>query len=205
MRRAARSALLAPLPAIVHHEKPHAMHLRTVLTVLFAAGLAALLATDAAEAQSGSGGSGAKGDYWCCGPMPRGWRREPMGPMFRSRILRQRTFMQGRYPPFYRGLKNPLPKSPANVATGRALYKGHCETCHGVKGLGAGESARGLTPSPAMLAFLIRLPETADSYLMWTIAEGGLRFGTAMPAFKHRITFDQIWQIVTYMRAGFPG
>jgi mono/diheme cytochrome c family protein len=45
---------------------------------------------------------------------------------------------------------------------------------------------------------------TAD-YLMWTIAEGGKPFDTDMPAFKNLLTAKQIWQIITYMRAGFPG
>jgi len=178
------------------------MKLRTVLTVLFTAGLAVFLLAGSASAQSRSGKDS---DYWCCGPKPpQGWGREPMGPMFRSRILRQRTFMQGRYPTFYKGLKNPLPKSAANIAAGRALYHRHCQTCHGAKGLGSGESAKGLTPSPALLAFMIKLPGSVDPYLMWTVVEGGQRFGTEMPAFKTRLTANQIWQIVTYMRAGFP-
>ena len=34
--------------------------------------------------------------------------------------------------------------------------------------------------------------------------EGGDPFGTEMPAFKDRLTEEQIWQIIAYMRAGFP-
>jgi len=125
--------------------------------------------------------------------------------MFRSRILRQRTFMQGRIPKFYTHLKNPLPRTAGNVDSGRMLYIKHCETCHGTKGLGSGESEKGLAPSPALLAFMIKLPESVDPYLMWTIAEGGKPFGTDMPAFKNVLTADQIWQIITYMRSGFRG
>jgi hypothetical protein len=48
------------------------------------------------------------------------------------------------------------------------------------------------------------MPQTVDEYLLWAIAEGGRPFGTAMPAFKDALTREQIWQIITYMRAGFP-
>ena len=39
---------------------------------------------------------------------------------------------------------------------------------------------------------------------MWTVSEGGKPFGTAMPAFKNELTQEQIWQLVAYLRAGFP-
>jgi len=182
------------------------MTLRAGLVPLLLTFSLAALPLGAVNAQSASGKAGAKRDYWCCDPMPpQQWRREPMGPMFRSRILRQRTFMQGRIPKFYTRLKNPLPVTAENVAGGRALYEKHCETCHGAKGLGSGQSEKGLTPSPALLAFMIKLPETVDPYLMWTIADGGKPFGTDMPAFKNVLTADQIWQIITYMRSGFRG
>jgi mono/diheme cytochrome c family protein len=181
------------------------MIVRPFSVVLIAALAATLISADAAHAQSNSGKSGVKGDYWRHAPVPPGgWGREPMGPMFRSRILRQRTFMEGRYPAFYKGLKNPLRKTARNVALGRGLYQLHCETCHGAKGLGAGESAKGLAPSPSLLAFMIKLPESVDPYLMWTIAEGGRPFGTEMPAFKNRLSATQIWRILVYMRSGFP-
>ena len=47
-------------------------------------------------------------------------------------------------------------------------------------------------------------PIAIDQYLLWTISEGGQQFGTAMPSFKTELTQDQIWQIVAYLRAGFP-
>jgi hypothetical protein len=60
------------------------------------------------------------------------------------------------------------------------------------------------TPSPALLAHLLRIPQAADEYFLWAISEGGEPFGTAMPVFKDALAQDQIWQIITYMRAGFP-
>jgi mono/diheme cytochrome c family protein len=90
------------------------------------------------------------------------------------------------------------------VHDGGRLYKLHCATCHGSKGLGDGEAGRDLTPSPAFLAYMIKRPRSVDEYLLWTISEGGAQFGTEMPSFKEILTDQQIWQIVTYMRADFP-
>ena len=63
---------------------------------------------------------------------------------------------------------------------------------------------RSLLPSPALLAFIIQRPISVDEYLLWSIAEGGKQFDTEMPAFKTILTRDEIWQIIGYMRAGFP-
>ena len=64
--------------------------------------------------------------------------------------------------------------------------------------------SRALSPSPALLAHLIRMPDAVDEYLLWAISEGGEPFQTDMPAFKDELSREQIWQIISYMRAGFP-
>jgi len=70
--------------------------------------------------------------------------------------------------------------------------------------MGDGEAAKALNPSPALLAYMIQMPMSVDEYMMWTISEGGKAFGTAMPAFENTLSAEEIWQIVAYMRAGFP-
>jgi mono/diheme cytochrome c family protein len=70
--------------------------------------------------------------------------------------------------------------------------------------MGGGDAGNALYPSPALLAQLVRTPQGVDAYLLWAISEGGAPFGTQMPAFKDTLSQEQIWQIVTYMRAGFP-
>ena len=59
-------------------------------------------------------------------------------------------------------------------------------------------------PSPALLNRFVQMPMAGDEYLLWAISEGGNQFGTDMPAFKDVLSEDEIWTIVTYMRAGFP-
>ncbi len=51
---------------------------------------------------------------------------------------------------------------------------------------------------------MIKRRRSVDEYLLWTISDGGAQLGTEMPAYKEILTDNQIWQIVTYMRVGFP-
>lgn len=139
-------------------------------------------------------------DWWG----PGAAERHMMGPGARQRMARHRTFMHGGVPAEYRGQTNPFTLSPDVVQAGGELYQSHCKVCHGVRGMGDGEAARALSPPPALLAHLIRMPISVDEYLMWSIAEGGKQFQTDMPAFKDTLTADEIWKIIAYMRAGFP-
>lgn len=52
---------------------------------------------------------------------------------------------------------------------------------------------------------MIRRPISVDEYLLWAIADGGAQFDSDMPAFKDKLAREDIWRIVAYMRAGFPG
>jgi mono/diheme cytochrome c family protein len=70
--------------------------------------------------------------------------------------------------------------------------------------MGPGDAGLALYPSPALLAELRRMPWAVDEYLLWAISGGGAPFATEMPAFMDTLTREQIWQIITYMRAGFP-
>ena len=105
----------------------------------------------------------------------------------------------------YQGQKNPFAPTADNLRQGGALYLRECASCHGRRGLGDGDAGKGLSPSPALLAFLQKRPMAIDAYLMWSVAEGGKPLGSDMPAFKDELSEDEIWRIVTYMRAGFPG
>jgi len=120
------------------------------------------------------------------------------------RMTRHETFLQDGVPKAYRGARNPMSQTPDTVRKGRALYQQHCASCHDASGTGHGDAGLALYPSPALLAHLIRMPDAVDAYLLWAIAEGGEPFGTEMPAFEDELTEAQIWQIITYMRAGFP-
>jgi mono/diheme cytochrome c family protein len=102
--------------------------------------------------------------------------------------------------PRYGERTNPLPDTPDNVARGKKLYEENCALCHGAGGLGNGEAGKNLDPPPANIAAFTKMPMASDGYLLWTISEGGVPVGSAMPPFKDKLTDDQIWKIVLYVR-----
>ncbi len=132
------------------------------------------------------------------------WAPGAMGPGQLQRMARHWTFIHGGLPFEYRGLWSTLEQTPDVVKAGARLYQQQCSECHGTQGMGDGDAARALTPSPALLAYLIQMPMSVDEYLMWSIAEGGEELKTDMPAFKDKLSREDIWKIIAFMRAGFP-
>ncbi len=131
------------------------------------------------------------------------WDTSTMSPTHRHRMQRHWLFMNGNIPARYQGLKNPHGSSDQAVEKGQALYTNHCARCHGDEGFGEGEAGFDLNPSPALLAFIVQMPIAVDSYLMWSIAEGGTDINSKMPAFKDTLSVDEMWQVVSYIRNGF--
>lgn len=126
----------------------------------------------------------------------------PKGMMVR--LLRHTTFMQYGVPKNYEGAKSTESTGPQTLAAGHKLYAEHCAACHGKDGMGSGEPGRAVSPSPALLAYMIRRPISVDEYLLWAITEGGKQFESEMPAFMDKLSRDDIWRVIAYMRAGFP-
>jgi mono/diheme cytochrome c family protein len=133
-----------------------------------------------------------------------GWSLQNIDPEQQQRMLRFSTFVNGGIPHEYSTAENTVGYTVRAIAEGGTLYQSHCQKCHGVMGLGNGDLAYSLKPSPALLAYMVQQPVAVDQYLLWSIAEGGKQFGTAMPGFKNQLSQEQIFQIVAYLRAGFP-
>jgi mono/diheme cytochrome c family protein len=144
-------------------------------------------------------------DYW----QPDWMIRELWGPgrmpkSVMARLLRHTTYMQYGVPREYEEAKSTVKAGPETLAAGGRLYAEHCASCHSADGMGNGDAARALSPSPALLAYMIKRPVAVDEYLLWTVADGGKQFNTEMPAFHDKLARDDIWRIIAYMRAGFP-
>ncbi len=127
--------------------------------------------------------------------MPMGWNFKNLSPEQQQRMLRFSAFVNKKVPEDYIKAENSVGYTTNAIAAGGPLYLAKCAKCHGDTGLGNGELAYSLNPSPALLAYLVQQPIAIDQYLLWTISEGGKQFGTAMPSFKTELTQDQIWQI----------
>lgn len=175
-----------------------------------AAGLMSTLQWRSADAQDAGHGAGPPPvhegvDYWQPLWMQRElWGAGNMPKGMQARVLRHWTFTHYGIPDEYKNAKSPLGTSPEAIAAGYRLFARHCASCHGRQGMGDGVDSRSLLPSPALLAYMVQRPISVDPYLLWSIAEGGTAFGTEMPAFKGTLDRQQIWEIIAYMRAGFP-
>lgn len=132
------------------------------------------------------------------------WDPRNAPPALQPRAKRHLEFIQAGVPVEYRSRRSPFPSAQKFIDAGGEVYRANCVACHGRLGRGDGDAGLDLVPSPALLSRMMDVQGTVDEYLLWTIAEGGKPFDTAMPAYKDRLTEDQIWQVIAYMRAGFP-
>lgn len=120
--------------------------------------------------------------------------------MMNMSMIRHQFVMRNGIDPKYSSKVNPLQSTGDNIEAGKKLYEQNCASCHGLTGLGDGEAGKGLNPPPANIATFIKMPMATDSYLSWTIAEGGVPIGTAMPPFKDVLKEEQMWRIIIYLR-----
>ena len=135
-------------------------------------------------------------DLWGPGKIPKGMM---------IRMLRHTIYMQYGVPKDYTGASSTASsRTTKGIADGAILYAAHCAACHGQDGMGSGDPGSALSPSPALLAYMIKRPISVDEYLLWAISDGGTQFESKMPAFKSKLPRADIWRIVAYMRAGFP-
>lgn len=95
-----------------------------------------------------------------------------------------------------RRLKNPIPPTSDAIAAGRQIYGEHCRSCHGEKGDGRGEKAAELSVAPGDFTDASAMRRRTDGELFWQITRGRL----PMPAFDDKLSDEQRWQVVDYIR-----
>jgi mono/diheme cytochrome c family protein len=93
--------------------------------------------------------------------------------------------------------QNPLNPSDSNLRAARDLYFEDCSNCHGKAGKGDGPEAHMHDPAPADLSDPVRMKPISDGELFFKIS-GGHR---PMPSFKRKLTEDQRWQLVLFVRS----
>ena len=171
--------------------------------------IAVCLAISVGDATSGAAQDRATeppvGDMWRGEAPEPSWTGEQAAAGYAQRSERHQAFMESGVPPAYRNARSPYSEFERLIPEGRALYTVNCMHCHGPRGFGEGDPLMDLRPTRMFLAFMINTPDLVDEYLMWTIAGGGAEFGSSMPSYGDRLTGLEIWKIVFYMRAGFPG
>jgi len=93
--------------------------------------------------------------------------------------------------------RNPLESSPQALAAARVIYLDKCVQCHGETGKGDGPDAAMYYPSPASLIDAKHISGVTDGELFYEISQGR----KPMPSFKKRLTEEQRWQLVLFVRS----
>ncbi len=99
-------------------------------------------------------------------------------------------------PPVAVPSRNPVPLTAESVKAGQRLYEAHCAACHGPQGTGDGPAAVGLARKPADLRLHVPMHSDGQLYLWVTLGVPG----TPMPAFADRLSDQERWQVVHYLR-----
>ncbi|MDD9877379.1 MAG: c-type cytochrome [Magnetovibrio sp.] len=115
------------------------------------------------------------------------------------------AYEAGKIPAKFKKRKNPLKSSKGAAAAGMKLYQENCVMCHGAEARGKGHMAAEMEVKPADLRMMLRHFPDLDDYYLWMISEGGGAFELPMPGYGEALSERQIWQIISWMQAGFPG
>jgi putative copper export protein/mono/diheme cytochrome c family protein len=100
------------------------------------------------------------------------------------------------YPTTFR--RPAVPYHAVSVASGAALFRAHCATCHGAGGRGDGPGGAGLPRPPADLTAPHTAQHTAGDMFWWLthgIPAGG------MPPFDGVLSEDERWDVINFIRA----
>jgi mono/diheme cytochrome c family protein len=97
--------------------------------------------------------------------------------------------------------RNPVASTPESIAKGKELYtermKGNCVFCHGETGSGNEANLARLRRKPADISNKERMAAMTDGELFWKISKG---ISGIMPAGERRMTEEERWHVVNYIR-----
>jgi cytochrome c oxidase cbb3-type subunit 2 len=96
---------------------------------------------------------------------------------------------------------NPLPVTESNLLRGKEVFLQRCVSCHGIKGDGKGPGARFMSPPPADFTSKDDAccgGDTGPGDFYYRILRGWT--GTAMENFGERLSVDDIWRVVLFVK-----
>ena len=94
-------------------------------------------------------------------------------------------------------LKSPVTGTDADLAAGVALYREHCQVCHGGPDGVATAVANGLSPHAPQLA-KHGVEDDPEGVIYWKIAHG-IRF-TGMPGFGRSLDERALWEMTLFLK-----
>jgi high-affinity iron transporter len=86
--------------------------------------------------------------------------------------------------------------TPENLSKGQAIYKKHCQMCHGATGMGDGPAGKRLNPKPYNLQDKEKMGSHTDEELFKEITKGK----GPMPAFERKLKENERWMVLHYVR-----
>lgn len=93
--------------------------------------------------------------------------------------------------------KSPAKASADVMKKGKALFVSNCQKCHGPEGKGDGPDSSPKEPA-ADLTDPFRIDLNPDGILYYKVWNG---HPPAMPAFKSKLTKDETWTLVEYLKS----
>ncbi len=92
--------------------------------------------------------------------------------------------------------KNPIKADEAALKEGKELYSQHCKSCHGVKGKGDGTKAEKIDISCGDFTG-DEFAKVTDGEAYWKTTEGR----KPMPSYKEKLSDNERWTVITYIRS----
>ena len=105
-------------------------------------------------------------------------------------------------PEEYASLTSSVALGHEAIAAGKVLYEEYCTACHGAEGRGDGPHASVLEHNPADFTDPHMAEEMTDAAFFWRMSEGIP--DEDMPPFKDKLSGEQRWQLVQYLRTFAP-
>ena len=99
-------------------------------------------------------------------------------------------------------MKNPVRADPSSVSAGKKLFDAQCASCHGTAGKGDGKGGAALNPKPSDLTDTEWKHGNSDGAVFVVVRDGIEK--TGMRGYASRMTTNDIWHIVNYVRTLSP-
>ena len=99
-------------------------------------------------------------------------------------------------------MKNPVRSDASSAAAGKKLFDAQCASCHGTAGKGDGKGGAALNPKPSDLTDAEWKHGSSDGIMFVVVRDGVPK--TGMRGYASRMTTNDIWHIVNYVRTLAP-
>lgn len=99
-------------------------------------------------------------------------------------------------PAEFKNAKNPVTADKSSVNTGKMLYMKNCASCHGKMGKGDGPKARNLEDFPGDFT-MAEYQKQTDGEIHYKTLKGR----EDMPSYEGKISDEDVWNIVNYIRS----